>query len=60
MITVHEGHIDFKCESCGKLFSHTGDLKIHIKTIHEDHKGYICESCGKVFSHAQNFCKQCI
>ena len=27
----------YKCDSCGKSFSHTHTLKIHIYTIHEGH-----------------------
>ena len=39
--TVHEGHKDHKCESCGKSFSEAGALKKHIHTTHKrlrDHK----------------------
>ena len=34
--TIHEGHKDFKCESCKKLFSKAGNLKKHIRRVHED------------------------
>ena len=34
---VHEGHKDYKCESCGKSFSQSRNLKININKIHEDH-----------------------
>ena len=30
-----------KCESCGKSFSHTGNLKKHIHTIHKGNKDAI-------------------
>ena len=37
---VHEDQKDYKCDSCGKLFSQAGDLKRHIGKIHEGHKNY--------------------
>ena len=36
--TIHEGHKDHKCESCGKSFSQKVDLKKHMRKIHQDHK----------------------
>ena len=50
--TIHEGHTDFKCDSCGKSFTQAGTLRIHIKTIHEGHKDFKCDSCGKSFTQA--------
>ena len=47
----HDGHKDYKCESCGKSFSQAIYLKKHIHTVHEGHKDYNCESCGKSFSY---------
>ena len=35
---IHEGHKDFKCDSCEKSFTQPGDLRKHIKNIHEGHK----------------------
>ena len=40
---------DHKCDSCGKAFSVSGDLKKHINSVHYGHK---CDSCGKSFSQA--------
>ena len=54
MHTIHEGHKDFKCESCGKSFSHAHTLKKHIHTIHEGHKDYKCVPCGNSFSQAHH------
>ena len=28
---IHEGQKDFKCNSCGKLFTHVGYMRRHIK-----------------------------
>ena len=32
--TIHKGHKDLECDSCGKSFSQAGDLRGHIKTVH--------------------------
>jgi len=40
---------DSVCESCGKSFSNTSNLKKHIRKVHEGHRAYKCESCGKSF-----------
>ena len=52
--TLHEGHKDYKCSSCGKSFSRSQYLKKHIHTVHEGHKDYKCNSCGKFFSEGGN------
>ena len=52
--TVHEGCKNFKCESCGKLFTQVGHLITHIKTIHEGKKDYKCDNCGKLFAEARD------
>ena len=49
---IHEGHKDYKCESCGKSLSGAGTLRKHIYTVHEGHKDHKCESCSKSFSEA--------
>ena len=35
---IHEGHKDYKCDSCGKSFSVADDLKTHMN-IHIINKG---------------------
>ena len=45
---VHEGHKDFKCESCEKSFIQADSLRGHIKNIHKGHKHFKCDSCGKL------------
>ena len=58
MITVHNGQKD--CDTCGKLFSRAGTLKIHIKTVHNGQKDHKCDSCEKAFSSAQSLKKHII
>ena len=48
---VHEGHKDFKCESCGRSFSLLHHLKRHI-LAHENRKDFKCISCDKSFYEA--------
>ena len=43
-------HKDFKCDSCGKLFSNAGNMRSHIKTVHEGDKDFKSESCEKSFT----------
>ena len=52
-ISLHEGHRDYKCNSCGKAFGYSQDLKIHIHTVHEGHRDHKCDSCDKSFTKAQ-------
>ena len=52
--TVHEGHKEHKCESCGIFFTSTGNLKQHIDTVHEKIKHHKCNSCGKLFFKLTN------
>ena len=50
--TVHEGHKDYKCDSCGKSFTGGQYLKMHIHNIHEGIKDHKCYSCGRSFAQA--------
>ena len=50
-----EGRRDFKCDSCGKLFTESGSLKRHIQAIHEDKKDYKCDYCGNLYSVVASF-----
>ena len=42
--TIHEGERNYKCNSCQKSFSHSGDLNRHIKIIHEGQRNYKCNN----------------
>ena len=69
--TVHEGHKNHKCETCGKSFSALSSLKNHIRVIHEGLKNYKCNTCGKFLAFKNlndflghkksihNWCKYC-
>ena len=47
--TVHGGFKDYKCDSCDKSFTQTGDLKGHILAVHKGEKGNKCNFCEKSF-----------
>ena len=47
-----EGQRNYKCDHCGKSFTHSGYLDNHINMVHEGQKDYNCKSCGKSFSQA--------
>ena len=50
--TIHQGHKDFKCDSCGNSFRRVDQMRLHIKTIHKANRDFKCDSCGKSFSQA--------
>ena len=51
-IKNQEGQRNYKCDHCGKSFTHSGYLESHINMVHEGQKDYNCESCSKSFSQA--------
>ena len=52
--TVHEGQKDWKCESCGKVFSLLIHLQRHIKTVHEGQRDFKCNYCDKTYTAKKN------
>ena len=45
--------IYFKCEACGKSFSHAGFFTRHIGTHKGNKENHQCESCGKSYTQAK-------
>ena len=41
----------FKCSTCGKAFSRSGHLAVHMR-VHSGERPYECSTCGKAFSQA--------
>ena len=52
MKIVHEKKKYFKCNSCEKTFSQSGNLNNHFKKVHDGTKYNNCDSCGKAFFNA--------
>ncbi|KAF7649211.1 hypothetical protein LDENG_00145340 [Lucifuga dentata] len=49
----HTGKNRLSCSVCGKKFSQSGNLKIHMR-IHTGEKPFICSECGKTFRHSNS------
>ena len=50
--TVHEGHKDYECQFCGKLFALNSTRHTHIDTVHKGLKKYQCSICDKAYGQS--------
>lgn len=51
---VHTNSRREMCSICGKLFSHVGNYRKHMK-IHEGYRPFSCSICSKRFAQSSNF-----
>lgn len=53
ILVVHEGSKTHACETCGKCFANSGNLKVH-RNLHSDVRPFICSYCGHGFNQESN------
>lgn len=47
---LHLGAKEFKCDTCGKMYTNQGNLDRHIRVTHKNERRHECEICNKTFS----------
>ena len=48
----------YKCETCGKAFTQSSGLKVHMQR-HPGDLPFECETCGKAFSESGHLIRHC-